>query len=172
MQLSLNDLRAEAYNGTSNIFGKNTGVSVQIAVEQPKALLTHCQRHLLNLGIETTMKNLKEMKDLMGTVTEIITLVKYLPKRENLLGNMKDLIYFKSLPTDDEIEVAATLNKLSATRWKVRGNAYKNIESSYHPLMKLWDVSLATGKLDSEMKARIIRLEFKIKCASFSSSMV
>ena len=55
MQLSLNDLRAEAYDGASNMFGKDTGVSVQIAAEQPKALSTHCQRHSLNFGISTTM---------------------------------------------------------------------------------------------------------------------
>ena len=36
-QLSLNDLRAQAYDGASNMFGKNTSVSVQIAAEQPKA---------------------------------------------------------------------------------------------------------------------------------------
>ena len=46
------------------------------------------------------------MKDVMGTVTEIISLVKYSPKRENLLGNIKDLIHFESLHTDDETEVA------------------------------------------------------------------
>ena len=159
MQLSLNDLRAQAYDRASNMFGKNTGVSVQIAAEQPKALSTHCQGHSLNLGIKTTMTNSKQMKDVMGTVTEIISLVKYSPKRENLLGNIKDLIHFESLHTDDEIEVAPTLDKLSATRWTVRGNAYKKIESNYLPLMKLWDVSLATGKLDSEVKVRIIGVQ-------------
>ena len=33
MQLSLNDLKAQVYDGASNMFGKNTGVSVQIAAE-------------------------------------------------------------------------------------------------------------------------------------------
>ena len=28
------------------------------------------------------------MKDVMGTVTELISLVKYSPKRENMLGNL------------------------------------------------------------------------------------
>ena len=99
------------------------------------------------------------MKDVMGTGTEIISLVKYSPKIENLLGNIKDLIHFEYLHTDDEIEVTPTLDKLSATRWTVRENANKKIESSYHPLMKLWDVLLATGKLDSEVKARIIGVQ-------------
>ena len=57
IHLSVNDLKAHAYDGASNMFGKNTGVSVQIAAEEPKALSTHCQGHSLNLGIETTMTN-------------------------------------------------------------------------------------------------------------------
>ena len=119
MQLSLNDLRAQAYDGASNMFGKNTGVSVQIAAEQPKALSTHCQGHSLNLGIKTTMAKPKQTKDVMGTVTKIISLVEYSPKRENLLGNIKDLIHFESLHNDDEIEMAPTLDKLSMiSLWK------------------------------------------------------
>ena len=52
------------------------------------------------------------MKDVVGTVTEIISLVKYSPKRENLPGNIEDLIHFVSLDTDDETEVAPRLDKL------------------------------------------------------------
>ena len=70
------------------------------------------------------------MKDVMRTVSEINSLVKYSPKKENLLGKIKDLIHFESLDIDDEIEVAPTLDKLAATRWTVRGNAYKKIESN------------------------------------------
>ena len=137
MQLSLNDLRAEVYDKASIMFDKSTGVSFQTATEQPKPLSTHCHWHSLNLGIKTTMSNSKQMKDAMGTVTKIISLVKYSPKRENLLWNTKDLIHFESLHTDDEIEVALTLDKLFATRWTVRGNACKKMWSNYLPLMKL-----------------------------------
>ena len=55
-----------------------------------------------------------------------------------------------------------TLDKLSATRWTLHGNAYKKTESNYLPLMKLWDVSLATGKLDSEVKAKLIGVQNQI----------
>ena len=90
MQLSLNDLRVQAYDGASNMFDKNAGASIQIAAEQPKTLSTHCQGHSLNLGIKLTMTNSKQMKDVMETVTEIISLLKYSPKREKLLGNIND----------------------------------------------------------------------------------
>ena len=65
------------------------------------------------------------MQDVMGIVTKIISSVKYSLKRENLLGNIKGLINIESLHTDDEIEVPPILHKFSATRWTVRGNAYK-----------------------------------------------
>ena len=65
MQLSLNDFGAQAYDGASSMFAKNTGISVQIAAEQPKALWTHYQGHSLNLGIKTTMTNSMQMKDVM-----------------------------------------------------------------------------------------------------------
>ena len=55
MQLSLNDLRAQTYDGASNMFGKNTSVSVRIAAEQPKVLSTQCKGHSLNIGIKTTI---------------------------------------------------------------------------------------------------------------------
>ena len=97
-------------------------------------------------------------------------MVKYSPKRENLLGNITDLIHFESLHTDDETEVAPVLDKLSATRWAVRGNAYEKIESNYLLLMKLLDVSLATGKLDSEVKVRMIGVQNQM--CEFLSSMV
>ena len=68
-------------------------------------------------------------------------------------------MHFESQHANDEIEVVPTLDELSATRWTVRGNTYEKTESSYPSLMQLWDVSLAIGKLDSEMKARIIRVQ-------------
>ena len=73
IQLSVNDLRAQDYDGAGNMFGKSTDVSLQIAVEQPKALPTHCQGHSLNLGTKATMTDSKQMKDVMGTVTKIIS---------------------------------------------------------------------------------------------------
>ena len=44
------------------------------------------------------------MKDVMGTVTEIISLLKYSPKTENLLRNIRDLIHFDFLHTDDQLK--------------------------------------------------------------------
>ena len=96
MGLSLQNLRAQAYDGASNMLGKKCGVAVQISAEQPKSLATHCQGHSLNLGIKTTMNNSKTMNDVMGTVMEIICLVKYSPKRGRMLDDIKYLVQYES----------------------------------------------------------------------------
>ena len=49
------------------------------------------------------MTDSKQMKGVMGNVTKIISLVKYSPKRENLLGNIKNFIHFEFIHTDEEI---------------------------------------------------------------------
>ena len=85
------------------------------------------------------------MKGVMGTVTKIISLVKYSPKRENLLGNINNFIHFEFIHTDEQILL-------------LDGQFVEKMESDYLPLMKLWDVSLAAGKLHSEVKARIIEI--------------
>lgn len=79
-----------------------------------------------------------------------------------MLGSIKDLIYIESQHAEDEIAPAPALDKLSMTRWPVRGNAYLKIQHNYDPLMKHWDASLAAGKLESEVKSRIIGVQNQI----------
>ena len=105
------------------------------------------------------MTSSKMMRDVMGTVTEIISLVKYSPKRENMLGDIKNLILFESQFTDNPIDaVAPNLNTLCPTRWTVRGTSYLKIIENFDALMKLWDISL-TGSLDTDIKARMIGVQ-------------
>lgn len=56
---------------------------------------------------------------------------------------------------DSEIEVGPSLDRFSGIRWTVWGNVYPK-KSNYNPLMKLWDVLVTAGKLESDFKARII----------------
>ena len=158
MQLSLDNLRAQAYDGASNMLGKKSGVATQILADQPKALVTHCQGHSINLGVKNTMSNSKMMKDVMGTVVEIISLVKYSPKRERMLGDIKENIQFESADQDTE-EPSLSLDKLCVTRWTVRGSAYFKVLANYESLMELWNACLLSGGLDTDVKARIIGVQ-------------
>ena len=95
----------------------------------------------------------------MGTVTEIISLVKYSPKRERMLGDIKENIQFELQEEDAEEQIALSLDKFCVTRWTVRGKAYFKILSNYESLMELRNVCLLAGKLDTDVKTRIIGVQ-------------
>ena len=79
--LSLGGCRSQTYDGASNMMGKHSRVSTKISDEQPEAIATHYQGHLLSLPVKSLTKGCPIMWDTMGTVGEICILVKYSPKR-------------------------------------------------------------------------------------------
>ena len=89
LNIQLENCRSQAYNGASNMLGKKLGVATQILSEQPKAVVPHCEGHLLSLAVKDLTTNCKVLSDTMSTVAEICVLIKYSPKRENLLGRIR-----------------------------------------------------------------------------------
>ena len=58
------------------------GVAKQIKLEEPKALLTHCFTHLLNLAVGDAIKAGKVIKNSLETTSKVTKLIKKLVKRE------------------------------------------------------------------------------------------
>jgi len=150
INLSLNDCRGQTYDGASNMMGKRSGVSTQILSIQPKAVAIHCQGHSLSLSVKSMTKECNILSETMSVVGEICVLVKFSPKRENLLGNIGE-----NIESNGESEKFKKLLKMSTTRWTVRAECMKRIIDNYETLLKLWDECLEE-KLDQETKARII----------------
>ena len=84
----------------------------------------------------------------MSTAREIVVLIKYSPKRETMLGDIKD-----NIVEDDK--VAAGLTTLSTTRWTVRAICFQRILENYAALLVEWNECLREGKLEAEMRGRI-----------------
>ena len=152
MQMPLSSCRGQIYDGASNMLGKNSGVAAKILNEVPKALPTHCHAHSLSISIKITCQNVKILNDVMGTVGEICVLVKYSPKRENMLGEIKNV----DADIDEEALDVPSLDKLCITRWTIRGKCFEKIQTNYIALMKLWGECLLEGGLNTEVKARIM----------------
>ena len=89
LQLSLTNCRGQCYDGASNVLGKRSGVAKQIQECQPKAHITHCHGHCLSLSVKDPTNNSKILSDTLSNTNEIVKPVKYSPKRENLLGELK-----------------------------------------------------------------------------------
>ena len=70
------------------MMGHKTGVAKRIQDLQPRAYPTHCHGHSLSLSVKDTTKNCKLLSDIMDTAKEFVSLIKFSPKRENLLGTI------------------------------------------------------------------------------------
>ena len=74
-QLSLQLCYRQCFDGTSNILGKRSGVSIQIYKEQWKACYSHWHCHSLNLSIKDVTRSSKMLSDVVDTAGEISVLI-------------------------------------------------------------------------------------------------
>ena len=112
LQLSLADCRGQCYDGASNMLGQKSGVVKRIQDLQPKAHVTHCHGHSLSLSVKDTTKNCKLLSNTMDAVKETVTLIKFSPKREKLLGDIKENL-------EEADSAAKGIIGLCPTRWTV-----------------------------------------------------
>ena len=85
----------------------------------------------------------------MDVVKEIVTLIKFSPKRECLLQQLKE-----NLETEDEDTSSRGIIGLCPTRWTVRASFFRRILENYAVLMEQWDVCLSERL--QPVRARII----------------
>ena len=163
-ELPLTNLRGQTYDGASNMMGHKSGVAKQIREIQPKALETHCHGHTLSLSVKDMTNQSKLLSDVLSTVGEIIVLVKYSPKREQLLGSIQSNLEYAD--NDENFERPTSLSKLCVTRWTVRATTYMKVLTNYDSLMKLWDISLQSP-LDRETRARIVGCQTQMTTFEF-----
>jgi len=162
LQLSLNECRGQCYDGASNMLGKKSGVAKQISDLQPKAFATHCHAHSLSLSVKDTVKDCQLLSHTMDTAKELVMLIKYSPKRETILGDIKENIEEESC---SEERIGGIL-KLCPTRWTVRAACYERILANYASLFKLWEVCLEK-RVDPDVRARIIGCDAQMKTFDF-----
>ena len=90
LNLSVNKLRGQCYDGASSMAGKRNGVAKQITNLEERAVYTHCYGHFLNLACCDTIKRIKLLKDAMDITHEITKLIKQSPRRDSLFRAMKE----------------------------------------------------------------------------------
>lgn len=171
--LSINDAKAQCYDGCSTMTGVRTGVATRIKQENPKCLLTHCYCHAFNLAVGDTVKNVPLLKEVLDNAYELTKLVKYSPKRqaalktkqvELKLNNMKLLVD----GSDSEGESFSRLQLLCPTRWTVRAKALWSILNNYLPIIKMlrW-CDEPSNVSDSDIRARARGVAAKMQKFNF-----
>ena len=89
-QIPFTKLRGQCYDGCSTMAGARAGVAVKIQELEPRAMFTHCYGHALNLAVNDTITKVPKMKDCLDTCYEIVKLIKFSPKQEAMLSQLKE----------------------------------------------------------------------------------
>ena len=153
LRLGLNfaQCRGQCYEGASNMTGSRGGVAAQIREKQPKALLTHCYGHALNLAVGDCIKQSKIFRDALDVAFEVAKLIRFSPKRNAEFDN----IFVENYMEDNRDAPSHSIRALCPTRWTVHGNVLESILDHWSVLCQLWEQCLDT-RLVLDVKARII----------------
>ena len=108
------------------------------------AHVTHC--HSLSFGVKDTTINSKILSEAMNTSREIVKLIKLSPKRQSILGEIKN-----NIEEDTEDQVPG-LAQFSATGWTIHATCFKRIFENCQALLDTW-CEVLEGNLSSEIKA-------------------
>ena len=112
LQMPLDKCRGQCYDGCSTMSGHKNGVTAIIKKDEPRALFTHCYGHALILAASEALMQCGHMKHSLDTVYEITKLVKFSPKQEAQLRNIK--AYFgnecdeKDAPNIGKLQIIAS----------------------------------------------------------------
>ena len=140
LNLPLANLRAQCYDGASNMVGIHSGVQRRIRDEQPKAVYVHCMNHSLNLAIQDASTRVRCIRDTLSFTNELATFFRDSAKRTAVLESV--LVVMNENPR-------SRLHPLCPTRWTVRARALnavlKNYKAVSESLDELSDESGPTG---------------------------
>ena len=127
MDIPLTDCRGQCYDGASNMVGAKTGVATRIKEIEPRALLTHCYGHALQLAVSDTIRAIKLMRDILDAAFEMHKLIKYSPKRERAFNRLRG----ETAPGNSDYRT------LCPTRWTVRAVSLQDILDNWDVFQEL-----------------------------------
>ena len=82
-------MRGQAYDGVSNMPGQKSGVAKLIKDVQKMAISSHCLGHSTSLSVRSIDDVTRGMRDCMDVCMESVKIMKFSPKRENMLEDVK-----------------------------------------------------------------------------------
>ena len=72
--------------------GARADVAAKIEEMKPHAVFTHCYGYALNFGVSDIIKQSPAMKDCLDICINLVKLIKFSPKQETMLRELKEEI--------------------------------------------------------------------------------
>ena len=112
LNLPIEMLRGQCYDGASNMSGRYNGVQKLIKQRQPKAVYIHCAAHRMNLA--TLAAATTELRNALNEASSAIEFIRASPKRLAVFGHQQD-------------HDTAGLRSFSRTRWTCNERSLKSL---------------------------------------------
>lgn len=121
LQLPINNLRSQTYDGASNMAGLYNGCQAFIKQEQPLASYIHCGAHISHLITSKAIESASFIRDALNSIQELGNLY-------NSSGKFKHM--YLSLSSSDKPD-PKRLKPICQTRWLTRGKAVSSALNNY-----------------------------------------
>lgn len=155
LQLPLTNLRAQTYDGASNMAGEYNGCQAKIKSKQPLALYTHCGSHVSNL---VTSKSVQDSGSTL--IRDALDCVHELGKYYQKSGKFKDL-YLDQNSSDPEKASPGTLKPICPTRWLTREPAVTSALNNYNEIISALEEAASQFGSTTGSKASTLLKSFK-----------
>ncbi|XP_041361969.1 zinc finger MYM-type protein 1-like [Gigantopelta aegis] len=143
LDLPITHLRAQTYDGASNMSGKYQGCQALIKKVQPLANYTHCGARITHLICAKAIESAPFLRDALNVVQELGGFY-------NSSGKFKNL--YLDLQVMDDSPSPSRLKPLCPTRWLSRGIAVRAVLSNYaHVLEALNEASSTFGSSTADV---------------------
>lgn len=156
--LNIAKMRAQGYDGASNMAGCHRGVQTRIREVVPQALYIHCKAHSLNLAIVHACKEVL-VRNMFDTVQQIGFAFNYSAKRL--------LAFSEQLENDTlakaEMEKRTKLQSLCETRWASRANSLYTFKAAFTTIVNALEVLEHEGDAKARSyRCSILKFDFII----------
>ncbi|XP_068204694.1 zinc finger MYM-type protein 1-like [Palaemon carinicauda] len=157
LQLPIQHLRAQTYDGASNMSGKYKGCQAEIKKVQPLALCVHCGAHVTHLIISKAIPNSLFIKNALDNLQELGTLYRSSGKFKHMYLNIH---------TDDLNTPSPTsLKPICPTRWLTRYAAVKAVLDNYPDVLAaLQEAAKELGSTTASRAAGLYKCLFSGEC--------
>ena len=121
LNLEMEKLRGQCFDGAANMSGKISGVQQRLCNKYPKSMFVHCSNHALDLCLQEIARKCEIINDALTTVKDVSNIILESSKRKSIY---KNIVLPASENDNDLADIRVrSLLPLCPTRWAVRVKA-------------------------------------------------
>ena len=129
--LSLNQVRAQCYDGASNMRGRYSGLAARVQEVESRAIYIHCHAHQLNLALQNACCAVRDIRNVLGAVSSLYNFLEGSAKRHAKLAEAQ-----QSAAASSSNHPTVTLKRLCETRWSSRYRSVHAVFSNYSAILE------------------------------------